>query len=153
MHLTPRQRTVLIGILEDERNLTRMPVDGPVGSRLERGRRRIVMRNARAGLVPMNLTGWLGHVPTNSEHVLYHREYARLEDMGLIHRCNLSGGRRTTHLRLMPAGRRIAETLLAEEYGSDDEDADEVIDWSNVEFLPIEIPLESGEPGDHMSFG
>jgi len=142
MHLTHRQRTVLIGVLEDQRRLADMPTD--VGSRLDRGRQRITVRNAQNGLVPMNLAGWLDHAPTNSEHVLFHREYLRLEGMGLLERVSLTGGRRTTHLRLTPAGRRFAEDLLAEEYGLDGEDD---IDWSSIEFEPIEIPADADEGG------
>jgi hypothetical protein len=137
MNLTHRQRTVLLGVLEDQRRLADMPTD--IGPRLDRGRQRITVRNARNGLVPMNLPGWLGRAPTNSDHVLFHREYLRLEGMGLIERISLTGSRRTTHLRLTPAGLRLAEHLLAEEYGPV---ADEDIDWSNVEFEPIELPVE-----------
>ena len=42
--LTLRQRTVPIGVLEDQRRLSDMPTD--VGSRLDRGRQRITVRNA-----------------------------------------------------------------------------------------------------------
>ena len=140
MPMTQRQRTVLLGVLEDQRRLANMATD--VGSRLDRGRQRITVRNAQDGLVPMNLPGWLGRAPTNSDHVLFHREYLRLEGMGLIQRVSLTGGRRTTHLRLTPAGRHMAEALLAEEYGAD---ADEDIDWSNVEFEPIELPVDASE--------
>ena len=140
MNLNERQRIILLGVLEDQRHLVDMPTD--VGSRIDRGRQRIIARNAQAGLVPMNLAGWLGRAPTNSEHVLFHREYLRLEDMGLIERCNLTGGRRTTHLRLTPDGQCMAEELLAEEYGPDIDDG---IDWTNVEFETIEMPLESDE--------
>ena len=143
MPLTQRQRSVLLGVLEDQRRLADMPTD--IGSRLDRGRQRITVRNAQAGLVPMNLAGWLGRAPTNSEHVLFHREYLRLEGMGLLERCSLTGGRRTTHLRLTPAGRHMAEALLAEEYGPE---ADEDIDWSNVEFEPIELPANASEDGE-----
>ena len=107
-------------------------------------RHRITVRNAQNGLVPMNLAGWLGRAPTHSDHVLFHREYLRLEGMGLIQRVSLTGGRRTTHLRLTPAGRRLAEGLLAEEYGPE---ADEGIDWANVEFEPIELPVDASEGG------
>jgi hypothetical protein len=144
MPLTQRQRTVLLGVIEDQRRLVDMPTD--VGSRLDRGRQRITVRNAQNGLVPMNLPGWLGRAPTNSDHVLFHREYLRLEGMGLIERVSLTGGRRTTHLRLTPAGRRMAEALWAEEYGPD---ADEDIDWTNVEFEPIELPVDASE-GDEV---
>jgi hypothetical protein len=143
MPLTQRQRTVLLGVLEDQRRLADMPTD--IGSRLDRGRQRITVRNAQNGLVPMNLHGWLGRAPTNSDHVLFHREYLRLEGMGLIQRVSLTGGRRTTHLRLTPAGRRVAEALWAEEYGPE---ADEDIDWSNVEFEPIELPADTSEGDD-----
>lgn len=145
MHLTQRQHIVLLGILEDQRRLSDMPTDA--GSRLDRGRQRITIRNAQNGLVPMNLAGWLGRAPTNSDHVLFHREYLRLEGMGLIQRVSLTGGRRTTHLRLTPAGRRMADALLAEAHGPD---ADEYIDWSNVEFEPIELPVDMSE-GDEVS--
>ena len=142
MPMTQRQRTVLLGVLEDQRRLADMPTD--VGSRLDRGRHRITVRNAQNGLVPMNLSGWLGRAPTNSDHVLFHREYLRLEGMGLIQRVSLAGGRRTTHLRLTSTGRRVAEALWADEYGPD---ADEAIDWTNVEFEPIELPVDASEGG------
>lgn len=140
MPLSQRQRTVLLGVLEDQRRLADMPTD--VGSRLDRGRQRITVRNAQQGLVPMNLPGWLDRAPTNSDHVLFHREYLRLEGMGLIERVSLTGGRRTTHLRLTPTGRRMAEAILAEGYGPD---ADDDIDWTNVEFEPIEWPVDVNE--------
>jgi len=143
MPLTQRQRTVLIGLLEDQRDLANMPTD--FGSRLDRGRQRITARNAQNGLVPMNLPGWLGRSPTNSDHVLFHREYLRLEGIGLIERVSLTGGRRTTHLRLTSAGCRTAEALLAQEYGPE---ANEDIDWANVEFEPIELPLDTSESGE-----
>ncbi len=83
----------------------------------------------------------LGHLPTNSERVVYHREYGRLEHMGLIERLRHGGGRRTTHLKLTRVGRRVAEGMLAAEY---EPEADEDIDWSNVEFTPVEMPGEDG---------
>jgi hypothetical protein len=146
MQLNERQRLILAGVLKDQRGLINLPVGGDVGlSRDHLGRRRIIVRDAQAGLVPMNLGGWLGHVPSNSECVLFHREYLRLEGMGLLERHNLHGGRRTSHLKLMPAGRRIAAQMLAEEDGRDAGDIDETIDWSSVEFLPIEMPPETDE--------
>ncbi len=142
MQLTPRQRLVLIGVLQDQRRLAEGLYGDSAGlSREAWGRHRLRAMQARDGLVPMALADWIGHAPTNSEHVLYHREYARLEDRGLLVRCNPFGGRRTTHLKLTPAGRRVAEDLLAEELGSEDE---EVTDWATVELLPIELPPEAG---------
>ena len=141
MSLTQRQRTVLLGVLEDVQQFANLSADAHAASRLDLGRRRVLAQNARAGVVPMNLDGWLGRPPTNSERVVYHREYGRLEHMGLIQRLYLGGGRRTTHLKLTPTGRRVAEDLLAAEYGPD---VDEDIDWSNVEFTPVEMPGEDG---------
>ena len=146
MQLNERQRLILAGVLKDQRGLINLPVGGDVGlSRDHLGRRRIIVRDAQAGLVPMNLGGWLGHVPSNSECVLFHREYLRLEGMGLLERHNLHGGRRTSHLKLTSAGRRVAERLLAEECGQGGGDIDETIDWSNVELMHIEMPPETDE--------
>jgi hypothetical protein len=39
----------------------------------------------------------------------------------------------------------MAETLLAEEYGPE---ADEDIDWANVEFEPIIMPVDERERGE-----
>jgi len=77
-------------------------------------RRRLAIYDAQAGLVPMRLARLLGHVPTLGERIRFHREYARLEAMGLLERHYLSGGRRATHLRLTEVGQRVAENLLAE---------------------------------------
>ncbi|MCJ7543649.1 MAG: hypothetical protein MUP47_03625, partial [Phycisphaerae bacterium] len=60
----------------------------------------------------------------------------------LIERHNLHGGRRTSHLKLTAVGRQLAEKLLAEELGQDGEP----IDWSSIEFLPIELPQETTVP-------
>ena len=114
MNLTQRQRIVLLGVLEDQQSLASMATD--VGSRLDRGRQRITVRNAQNGLVPMNLPGWLGRAPTNSDHVLFHREYLRLEDMGLIQRVSLTGGRRTKGIgRLVRAAGDRDDGPLADE--------------------------------------
>jgi hypothetical protein len=123
-----------------------MPVGTDEGlSREQLGRLRLAVRDARVGLVPMNLAGWIGREPTNSECVLFHREYARLEGMGLIERWNPHGGRRTSHLKLTPAGRRVAEKLLAEGIAEATPEDDEPIDWSTVDLMPIEMPPETDE--------
>jgi hypothetical protein len=44
-----------------------------------------------------------------------------------------------------PAGRRLAEALWAKEYGPEH---DEDIDWSNVEFEPIILPVDASEGGE-----
>ena len=146
MQFNDRQRLILMGVLQDQKRLAAMPWgDNHSMSRDALGRHRLRVRQAREGMAPMALEDWIGHMPSNSEHVLYHREYQRLEGMGLLVRCNPFGGYRTTHLKLTPAGRHVAEKLLAEEYGQDADGIDEMIDWSSVEFLPIEMPPETAK--------
>ena len=141
------------------------PVFPPASlSRQALGVRRIEVSNAQAGLVPINLHGWIGRQPTASEFVLFHREYVRLEGMGLIQRVNLVGGRRTTHLKLTAAGERAAAGLLAEDMGADrqrpegrasgrgpstaadhDKVADqfEPIDLATIDWSTLELPPET----------
>lgn len=149
MKLNNRQRRILVGMLQDQQRLAAMPWgDDHSMSRDALRRHRLRIRQAREGMVPMALEDWLGHPTTNSDHVLCHRACLRLEGMGLVVRCNPFGGQRTTHLKLTPAGRRVAERLLAEEYGQDGNGVDEIIDWSNVELMPIEMPPETHEAGN-----
>jgi hypothetical protein len=139
MIVNNRQRIVLIGVLADERRIATQDVGQFDGlPRQQRGRYRLRVAEAQAGLVPIDLPGWLEREPTNSERVLFHREYARLEAMRLIERCNLHGGRRTTHLRLTAAGRRIAEDLVADTDPGDEPDPP--FDLDAIDFLPIEWP-------------
>lgn len=146
MQLNDRQRLILIGVLQDQKRLAAMPSGDAHGmSREAIGRHRLRIHQAREGMVPMALEGWIGHVPTNSEHVLCHHEYQRLEDMGLLVRCNPIGGRRTTHLKLTAAGKLAAERLWAEEIGQAGPDVDLTIDWSTVQFEPIELPAQTSE--------
>ena len=144
MQLNDRQQLILLGVLQDQGQLATMdPAGAGISHGLALGAHRLRIRHARAGLVPMNLANWIGHAPTNSECVMFHREYTRLEGMGLIERCNLHGGRRTSHLKLTPRGRRVAEELLAEEDALNG--TDQTIDWSKVEFLPIKMPTEADD--------
>jgi len=146
MHLNDRQKLVLLGVLEDQQRLLELPCGRDIGfSHDEVGRRRVLVRHAIDGLVPMNLADWIGRAPTNSDCVLFHREYQRLEAMGLLERINLYGGRRTSHLRLTSAGRRVAKQLWAQETGTEGEAGDDNIDWSTLELEPIEMPAEAAE--------
>ena len=138
MQFNERQRLILMGVLQDQKRLAEMPWgDAHSMQRDALGRHRLRIRQAREDLVPMALENWIGHLPSNSEHVLYHREHQRLEAMGLLVRCNPFGGHRTTHLKLTPAGRRVAEQLLAEEYGAGT-DIDMMIDWSSLDLSTAE---------------
>jgi len=144
MNLTWRQKAALLGILQDERTIAAQDYHG--GDSLEymqRGNYRLKIKRAKAGYVPINLAGWLGFPPSNGDVVMFCRAHERLERMGLIERVSMSGGRRTTHLKLTVAGRGMAEQLLAEEYGLD---GDSTIDWANAEFMPIEMPPETAAP-------
>lgn len=144
MQLNERQRLILAGVLKDQHALMNMPIGRDVGLSGDRlGRRRLAVRDAQAGLVPMNLDGWLGHVPSNSECVLCCREYARLEGMGLVERHNLRGGRRTSHLKLTPAGRWVAEDLLAEKTTIA---TNEFLDIADLDLSAIMLPVETDAP-------
>jgi hypothetical protein len=144
--LTGRQRAIVTGVLADQRHLSALPVGADAAlSRDQLGRRRIIVRDAQAGLVPMNLGGWLGRAPSNSDCVLCCREYARLEDMGLLERHNLRGGRRTSHLKLTPAGRWVAEALLAEDASTAVDAGDQVaapFDLADLDMSSITLPPE-----------
>lgn len=133
-----------MGVLDDEQRLGDQDLRAFDGlPRQQRGRYRLRAAQAQAGLVPIDLAGWLGREPTNSDRVMFHREYGRLERLGLIERCNLHGGPRTTHLRLTDLGRQVAADLLAELEG---DDHDPPIDLSAIEFIPIEVPHDSLSP-------
>jgi hypothetical protein len=165
MRLNERQQVIVTGVLRDRDYLAAQPCWPGCGlSRQALGVRRGQVRNAQAGVVPLDLHGWLGRSPTASEFVLFHREYVRLEGMGLIQRVNLVGGRRTTHLKLTAAGERAAAGLLAEDMGADrqrpegraggrgpstaadhDKVADqfEPIDLATIDWSTLELPPET----------
>jgi hypothetical protein len=147
MELNERQRLILMGVLQArQRMAASRRGDVPAMSRDRLVRRRLRTRRALAGMVPMALWDWLGRAPSGSERVLCHREYRRLEAMGLLTRCNPSGGSRTTHLKLTRAGRIEAARLLAGEYGQDGGGME--IDLSGLELASIDLPSESQESGN-----
>ena len=92
MTLSLKERAVLIGM---QRDLDALLSLDPRGDHLphgpKRGAYRVKVENACEGLVPMNLAGWIGHQPTPSEWVMYHRVYAALEKRGLVARHRLRG--------------------------------------------------------------
>lgn len=114
MKLNEKERLVLIGVLRDRDRLVRLDWRGdgvPYGPKL--GAHRIRIDDARRGFVPMNLGTWLGHPPSGSEAVMFHRAYRRLEEKGLVERHNLHGySGRTSHLRLTDKGQTIARELI-----------------------------------------
>lgn len=114
MKLNAKEKAVLAGVLRDADALAGTDPASlglPYGPKL--GRVKMKVADAKAGNVPTNLAGWIGHAPSPSESVMFHRAYKRLEALGLLERVNLYGyGERTTHLRLTDAGERIARQLV-----------------------------------------
>lgn len=138
MQLTWRQRLILAGILRDLGRLITLPQHAAGACPVVQSRRqRHRVQTARAGLVAIDLAGWLGRQPTCGQRMAFCREYARLERLGLLARVNLCGGLRTTHLRLTLAGRKVAQRLLAEQ---DAIAADETLDIGDLELLPFDLP-------------
>ena len=150
MQLNDKQRRVLAGVLCDRRRLGAMDWHAADNMpRKECGRHRLRIQQAREGYVPMNLGGWIGHPPSASEAVMYHREYHRLEAMGLIERYNFFGGRRTSHLALTQFGEEVADVILASREPPEVQIDDEAsIDWENIELLPIELSVEDASADD-----
>jgi hypothetical protein len=114
MKLNPKEKAVLAGVLRDVEDLAGLdPASLGLPYGLARGRVKMKVADAKAGYVPMNLADWIGHAPSPSESVVFHRAYKRLEALGLVERANLYGyGERTSHLRLTEAGERIARQLV-----------------------------------------
>ena len=142
--LTWRQEAILAGILRDQRAIA--AAGWHAGDNLppqQRGRLRVAFRRASEGLVAMNLASWLGFVPSPSDRVGLARDCQRLAALGLLERHNLTGGGRTTHLRLTEAGRKMAEGILgAEEPPIATDKAGEPLDIADLELMPIEWPPE-----------
>ena len=152
--LTWRQKSILLGVIRDQRRLAALPWgDGHGMSRDALGRHRLRIQYAKEGLVPMSLESWLGHPPSNSDRVLCCRERQRLEDMGLLERHNPFGrSKRTAYVKLTRDGTEIAKRLMLEEYGVDIDNPvkfDELdIDWSQLLVDMAEEPSESAEPSE-----
>ena len=114
--LTWRQEAILAGILGDQRSIA--AAGWRSGDRLppqQRGRQRLAFRRAANGFIALDFESWLGFSPSASDRVGLARDCQRLAGMGLLERHNLTGGGRTTHLRLTDAGGKVAEGLLAKE--------------------------------------
>lgn len=116
MQLTPKERAILAGVLRDREYLAGLDWNPGGVARPQLGAYRIRIADAREGYVPMNLAGWIGHNPTPSESVMYHRVYKRLAERGLLRRVSLYGdGSRTSHLQLTDRGEAVARNLCAME--------------------------------------
>jgi hypothetical protein len=116
MQLTPKERAILAGVLRDREYLAGLEWNPGGIARPQLGAYRVRIADAREGYVPMNLAGWIGHSPTPSEAVMYHRTYKRLAERGLLRRVSLYGdGSRTSHLQLTDRGEAVARNLCAME--------------------------------------
>jgi hypothetical protein len=106
MRLNSNEISVLRGILADIRRLSSLDWQGDGIGRDRLGAWRVRIDAAKRGIVPLDLSGWLGRQPTASDCVTFCRIYARLEAKGLIER---HGHGRTSHVSLTAAGERIAK--------------------------------------------
>jgi hypothetical protein len=142
MELGIRAETILLGVYEDRERLAGRDAHAADHQPFrQKCLYRHDLANARQGLVPLDLEGWLGHVPTSSERVMFHHEGVRLEGLGLLERHNLRGGRRTTHLRLTAEGERLAREMLGENAAAEVG----ALNLDEIKFLPINLPSENGK--------
>jgi len=161
MRLTCHMKTVLRAVLADVRRIEAVPDRPPSGMVRDAWRESWRERQEleRFG-VRHDLARWLGYPPSRSESAAFSRTLRQMEDLGLLVRVNRWGRRhptrvgRTTHVRLTPAGERMAEGLLCPPGASaaadspDDGVNEDAIDWENVVFLPVPFPQDYPVPDD-----
>ncbi|MDP6117336.1 MAG: hypothetical protein QGF00_34845 [Planctomycetota bacterium] len=85
MSLTSKEERVLLGAYRDLDHLVNRFIP-----RHRNGRQILKKKNAKLGIIPLNLSGWLGHSPSASESVMYSRAYKSLEEKGLIEKIGRS---------------------------------------------------------------
>lgn len=142
-----RQEAILAGVLRDERAIA--ATGWHAGDHLpaqQRGRQRLAFKRAAEGLVAMNMSSWLGYVPSASDRVSLARDCHRLAAMGLLERHNLAGGARTTHLRLTEVGRKMAEGILGAE--EPPIDTNQPLDLAELDFSTLVLPEETLSEAD-----
>jgi hypothetical protein len=116
-HLSGNAKRVLVGILTDTERIDGAEIPpflgaGPV-ERAARGKLLQTKSDLKTLGVPVNLGGWLGHPPTDSESASYSRTMKAMERAKLIRRSNCWGGSsRTTHLRITKKGREALAAVL-----------------------------------------
>ena len=139
MKLTEHMKTVLTSVLWDMRNIIRKGNlrHGSLDERREARRRR---RELDAWGVRYDLARWLMRPTTASDSAVFSRAMHNMDDMGLLVRVSRWGGRRTTHVRLTPAGLAAAERVLRERQA----EADALM----AKLGPIEMPEETAPPDD-----
>ncbi len=148
MRLTPHMRTVLKEVLADIERLEGMPqhLEPSMDRDVWRARRLERQELERFG-VRYRLERWLGRPPSRSDSAVFSRTLRHMEDLGLLVRVNRWGPRsatrvgRTTHVRLTPAGERLARDLAEEESAG----PVETIDLESVTFEPLYLS-EGGDP-------
>ena len=149
MALTPHMRTILTAVLHDIRRIEVVP-DRPLPSMDRDTWRTLCQEKQELSLHGMryDLARWIGCPPTRSDSAVFSRALRRMEDLGLLVRVNYWGGRRTTHLRLTPLGRRVVEQFMAADNAAEGASTEVnngvPIDWAHPDLLPLEPPLEDG---------
>jgi hypothetical protein len=116
MQLSSRQSQILVGALCDIERIC-AGERPPACSRLDWSKIREVKEAelARENVIRTEPGRWLGKVLRPSDYVMLARDYAILEDRGLICRHSLGfDQRRQTHIELTAAGRELASQLRME---------------------------------------
>jgi len=117
MKLTPNMELLLRAILADIKRLESMAgLSAPGADRDARRAQYLECQEYRQCGVRHDLERWLGCPPSRSDSAVFSRVLRRMEDMGLLVRVNRWGGSsRTTHVRLTPLGRAVAERLVRQQ--------------------------------------
>jgi hypothetical protein len=117
--LNELERQILLNVLRDrdvnrQVNIYRKTVRGMQYVDEERQQ---IQQDAVDGIVPLRTREWLGDTAsvTGDLAKACTRAYSRMERLGLIQRWALNGEQpnRTTHLQLLPAGERVANSISA----------------------------------------
>jgi len=134
MKLTEHMKRILTSVLWDIRNIVREGNlrHGSLNEQREARRRR---RELDAWGVRYDLARWLMRPTTPSDSAVFSRAMRNMDDMGLLVRVSRWGGRRTTHVRLTPAGLAAAERVLREQQA----ESEALI----ARLGPIEMPREA----------
>ena len=155
MRLTCHMRTILAAVLADIRRLEAVPDRPSPGISRDQWREAWRERQELEQFgVRHDLARWLGYPPSPSDSAVFSRTLRQMEDLGLLVRVNRWGRRsatrvgRTTHVRLTPAGERLAEDVARDAQGARAAASrgggvgDDAADWANPVFQPVPWPLD-----------
>jgi len=159
MVLTPHMRTILAAVLTDIRRIEAVPGRPPPGMFREDWREAWRERQELEQFgIRHDLERWLGYPPSPSDSAVFSRTLRRMEDKGLLIRVSRWGGRRTTHVRLTPSGKRRAEGLLSKpdveaaqespDIAEPEPENTEPVNWANLVLLPLRFPFDDPAAAD-----